>query len=56
MEKAGLVDIEIGPKVDTFGGAPRQSTSFRNLRRPHAGKALERVTTCRPFGTVSVWQ
>ena len=22
MEMAGLVDIELGPKVDTFGGAP----------------------------------
>jgi arsenite methyltransferase len=36
MEAAGFVDVELGPRVDTFGGAPgeQQARQFGTVGSP----------------------
>jgi hypothetical protein len=40
IERAGLIDIELGPKVDTFGGAPgeEKARAFGTFGVPMRGK------------------
>lgn len=40
MERVGLVDIEFGPEVDTFGGAPgeEKARAFETFGVPIRGR------------------